>query len=163
MTRAALSLLVCVVSLASGPNQDSKVALKVTGDVGKPVSFTMDQLQKLKPAKAQLKEHDGTTSTYEGVSVSDVLSAASVSASEHPGKAVAIYVSAVASDEYQVVFGLGELTPDISGRNIVLAWKANGKPLGPNIGPLRIVVEGDKVQARCIRMVTELRVGQLRK
>ncbi len=123
----------------------------------------MAQLEKYKAVAVDMKDHDGSVIHYQGPLLADVLKDAGVSAGQHPGKAVAIYVSVVASDGYQVVFGLGELTPMISGRNIILAYRGNGKPLGENVGPLRVVVEGDKVQARCIRMVTELRVGKLRK
>jgi len=138
-------------------------AVTIDGDVASPKHFGLDDLAKFKQVTVSLTEHDGTASKYQGVEVSDLLKDAGISAGEHPGKAVATYVSVIASDGYQVVFGLGELTQMISGRTIILATSMNGKPLGANVGPFRIVVKDDKVQARCIRMVSELKVVQLRK
>jgi DMSO/TMAO reductase YedYZ molybdopterin-dependent catalytic subunit len=165
MFRFAALVFCCIVlfSVASPSPCISADTVSVDGDVASPKHYGLDELAKFKQVTVSLTEHDGTASKYEGVEVSDLLKDAGVSAGEHPGKAVAIYVSAIASDGYQVVFGLGELTQMISGRMIILATSMNGKPLGANFGPFRVVVKDDKVQARCIRMVTELKVVQLRK
>lgn len=164
MSRAAFGLLLCICSTAfAGGRPQAVDTLSVTGDVDTPLHLTRDDLAKYDSVKISLTGKDGTSTTYTGVSVADILKKAGVVASEHPGKAMAVSVTAVGTDGYEVVFGLGELTPAISGRTIILAYLGDGKPLGANVGPFRIVVDGDKMQARCARMVTELQVTKLRK
>ncbi len=156
-----LSFSLCLVStLLAHAATDS---VNVTGDVQKSLTLAVQDLIKHDAVTVDLHEKDGSMAKYKGVQLFDLLKDAGVAAGDHPGKAMAIMVTVVASDGYQVVFGLGELTPTISGRTIILAYEADGKPLGPNAGPFRLVIAGDKMPARCIRMVTEIRVTQLRK
>ncbi|HEY3780033.1 MAG TPA: molybdopterin-dependent oxidoreductase [Fimbriimonadaceae bacterium] len=151
-------ILVAAVSLASGAKRQATI-LDVTGEVPKALHLTMEDLQKMTHVKLDLKEHDGTTASYEGVPINEVLAAAGFQMAEHMrGKELAEYVLAHAQDDYEVVYGMGETEPSISGRTIIIAWSANDKALGAGVGPLRIVVEGDKKQARCIRMLTKLTV-----
>lgn len=61
------------------------------------------------------------------------------------------------------MFSLGELDPDMTDAQFLLADKANGKPLFGENGAFRLVVPKDKSGARSIRMLTTLNVVQLRK
>ncbi|MFY9673694.1 MAG: hypothetical protein WAK13_04545, partial [Terriglobales bacterium] len=58
---------------------------------------------------------------------------------------------------YKVAFALAEADPAFATRQIILADKRDGKPLGPKEGPFRIVAPGDKRPARWIRQVTEIK------
>ena len=78
-------------------------------------------------------------------------------------KALTTYVLAEAQDGYQVVFSVGELDPGLTDGQVLLADKANGKPLFGNNGAFRIVASGDKRPARSVRMLTKLEIVQLRK
>jgi DMSO/TMAO reductase YedYZ molybdopterin-dependent catalytic subunit len=150
-------------SFASGPVKQKEYSLGVTGDVPTPLHLTLAQLDGMTHKTLSLTEHDGTVNSYEGVPIDEVLAKAGLAMADHlRGKELATYVLAVADDGYEVAFGLGEVEPSISGRTIILAYKMNGKPLIASAGPVRIVVEGDKKQARCIRMVNELKVTALR-
>jgi len=61
-----------------------------------------------------------------------------------------------------VVFSLGELDPALTGSEIIVADRADGKPLVAPQGPLRIVVPNDTRPARSIRMLERLEVVRLR-
>ena len=63
-----------------------------------------------------------------------------------------------AADGYKAVFALAELDPAFAVRDIILADKRDGKPLGAKEGPFRIVAPGDKRGARWVRQVTALRL-----
>jgi hypothetical protein len=65
---------------------------------------------------------------------------------------------AAASDGYRVVFSLGELDPDMTDSQFLLADAANGKPLFGENGSFRLVIPTDKRGARSIRMLTSLEV-----
>lgn len=58
-----------------------------------------------------------------------------------------------ASDGYGVVYSLAELDPAMNDNQIIVADTMNGKALQPNQGPFKVVVPGDKLPARWIRMV----------
>ena len=67
-------------------------------------------------------------------------------------------VTLVAADGYQVTFSVGELEPTLTGRRAIVAWERDGKALGGNEAPLRLVVEGDRRPSRSIRQVIAVRV-----
>lgn len=137
-------------------------SLTVSGDVPKERHFSLADLAKLKHATVTLKEHDGTVNGFDGVALADVLVRAGLELGDHVrGKSLAGYVLVTASDGYQVLFGLGEIEPTISGRTIELCDRINGKAVPEGIGPVRLVVQDDKKPARCVRMVTSIKVVRL--
>jgi hypothetical protein len=70
---------------------------------------------------------------------------------------------ASAHDGYQVVFGFGELDPDLGNAKILIVDKRDGKLLFGYQGPIRLVVAGDKKAARSVRMLEKIEVVRLRK
>ena len=70
---------------------------------------------------------------------------------------------AEAQDGYQVIFSIGELDPGMTDTQILLADKANDKPLFGENGAFRLVIPKDKRGARSVRMLTKLEIIQLRK
>jgi DMSO/TMAO reductase YedYZ molybdopterin-dependent catalytic subunit len=162
VTRPALSLLLLLAGTV-GHAGSAEYRLSVSGDGLTPTSLSIAELEALPAQKASVHQADGTIAVYAGPSLIDVLKKAGLTVGNHPGKAMSAYVSVTASDAYEVVFGLGEVIPTISGRSILLATSMNGKPLAENDGPVRVVVDGDKAMARSERMVTGIKLVQLRK
>jgi hypothetical protein len=72
-------------------------------------------------------------------------------------------VLAEAQDGYQVIFSIGELDPLPGESPILVADKANGKPLFGENGAFRLVAPKDKRGARSVRMLTTLEVVQVKK
>src|SRR5271170_436908 len=106
-------LLLCSAALAA--TSDSAVLLKVEGAVKNPLALTAADLAQLPRSTAQF-ERDGETSTYEGVLLYDILVKAGVPLGrEMPGKPMASYILATASDGYQVVFAIPEVDPAFEG------------------------------------------------
>jgi DMSO/TMAO reductase YedYZ molybdopterin-dependent catalytic subunit len=68
------------------------------------------------------------------------------------------YLLAQAADDYRAVFALAELAPGFTDAVVLLADRRDGRPLGPDEGPLRLVVPHDKRQARWVRQVKSLTV-----
>jgi DMSO/TMAO reductase YedYZ molybdopterin-dependent catalytic subunit len=142
--------------------QDLK--LVVTGDVPTPLTLTASDLAAMPREQAEVAEQDGTKSTYEGVSLQDILKKAGMPIGRQMrGKSLAGYVLAEAKDGYQVVFGLGELEPSLGGAKVLVADKRDGKALFEYQGPMRLVVPADKEGARSVRMLEKLEVVMLRK
>jgi hypothetical protein len=77
------------------------------------------------------------------------------------GPALATYLVVEAADGYRAVFALPELDPAFTDRVVLLADQRDGKPLGGNAGPLRVIVPGEKRHARWVRQVKSLKVGRV--
>lgn len=59
---------------------------------------------------------------------------------------------------YRATFALAEIDPSTSDKVIVLADRRKGEPLSKEVGPLRMIVPGDKIHSRWVRQVTSIRV-----
>lgn len=142
---------------------ENAATLAIGGDVPHPLTVSEADLQSMPRVTVTFTDH-GVTTTYEGVRVSELLTRAGVPlGADLRGPALATYVLASAKDGYQVAFSLGELDPDLSGSRIIVADRADGKPLDGERGPFRIVSPQDTRGARSIRMLQRLEVVTLRK
>ena len=72
---------------------------------------------------------------------------------------MALFVIAEAGDGYRAVFSLAELDADFAAESVLVADTADGKELGADQGPLRLVVPGDKRQGRWVRMLRAIVVA----
>ncbi len=143
--------------------QSPAASVAVTGAVTTPLTLTAADLATM-PRATVTTNNNGIETVYEGVWISDVLKKAGVAmGSALRGPALSAYVVASASDGYQVVFSVGELDPEMTDGQYLLADKANGKAMFGETGSFRLVVPKDKRGARSIRMLTTLNVVQLRK
>lgn len=134
----------------------------VSGAVATPLTLSRSDLAGMTRASVTTNSN-GIATTYEGVWLSDVLKKAGVPIGAMRGAALSNYVVASASDGYQVVFSLGEIDPDMTDEQFLLADTANGKPLFGENGSFRLVVPKDKKGARSIRMLTGITVVQAKK
>ncbi len=122
----------------------------------------MEQLQKLPVVKVAVREHDGTDAEFAGITVAELLRRAGAPLGKQlRGPALAKVVVIHAADHYQAVFSLAELDPGMTDRITLLAWNRNNEPLSAAQGPLRLVVPGEKRQARWVRRVTAIEVVSL--
>jgi hypothetical protein len=101
-------------------------------------------------------EHTKADETYSGVQLIDLLTPLGVQAQPR-GKDFKLYVVAVGSDDYEVVYGMGEVTPDVHDATVIVADTENGKPLADD-GPLKMVATGEKRPARWVRNLIAIRV-----
>jgi DMSO/TMAO reductase YedYZ molybdopterin-dependent catalytic subunit len=140
----------------------SPAVLKVEGAVPTPLSLTAEDLAKMPRATAQLTA-DGTTTTYEGVLLYDILVKAGWQFGRGmTGKPMASYLLATGKDGYQAVFALPEIDPQFSGARVIIADKADGLPLPAREQPFRVVAPQDKMHARSIYSLVRLEVVRLR-
>lgn len=136
--------------------------VSVTGDVPKPESYSLEQLQKLHVVKVNARDHDGTDAEYTGVALDELLRRAGAPLGDRlRGAALTKAVVIHAADRYQAVFSLAELDPGMTDHTVLLAWSRNNAPLPPSQGPVRLVVPGEKRQPRWVRQVTAIEVVSL--
>jgi hypothetical protein len=101
-------------------------------------------------------EHAKANQTYSGVELIDLLKPLGVPEKPH-GKEFRLYVVAEGSDGYQVVYSLGEVTPDVHDGTVMVADTLDGKPIG-DTGPLQLVLTGEKRPARWVHNLVAIRM-----
>jgi hypothetical protein len=101
-------------------------------------------------------QHAKTNQTYSGVPLIDLLTSLGVPAKPQ-SKDFRLYVVAEGSDGYQVVYSIGEITPDVHDGTVLVADAMDGKPLGNN-GLFQLVATGEKRPARWVRNLVAIRV-----
>jgi hypothetical protein len=101
-------------------------------------------------------EHIKANQTYSGVPLASLLTSLGVPAKPH-GKDFKIYLVAEGSDGYEVVYSIGEVSPDVHDGTVLVADAVDGKPLG-NTGPVQLVATGEKRPARWVRNLVAIRV-----
>jgi hypothetical protein len=74
------------------------------------------------------------------------------------GGQLANYVLVTARDGYRAVFSLAELEPTLGNRKVLLVDRCDGKPLGDDDGPLRLIAPEESRPARWIRQVQSITV-----
>lgn len=101
-------------------------------------------------------EHEKINQTFSGVPLIELLKPLGVP-DKPRGKDFRLYLVAEGSDGYQVVYSLGEVTPDVHDATIIVADSLEGKPLA-GTGPLQLVATGEKRPARWVRNLVAIRV-----
>lgn len=137
----------------------TKSAIKVSGEVSKPITLTKEDLGKMERTTAILKDRDGKDVPYTGVAVQKILELAGVTMGKQlRGENLAKYLLVKCSDGYEIVFSLAELDKGFNDKLVILADQSNGSDLPLDKGPFRIIVQGEKVPARSSFQVVELMV-----
>jgi len=101
-------------------------------------------------------QHTKADETYSGVPLIDLLTPLGIH-DKPRGKDLRLYVVAAGSDGYEVVYSIGEITPDVSNGTVIVADTEDGKPL-TNDGPLKIVSTGENRPARWVRNLVAIHV-----
>ena len=129
--------------------------MRIGGDVERPLSLKGEDLAKLGRQPLRVQEHDGRESLFEGVSIGELLQLAGVPLGKDlSGERMLTYLVVEAADGYRVVFALPEIDPAFTDRTILLVDRRDEQPLSAHEAPLRVIVPGEKRQARRIRQVT---------
>jgi hypothetical protein len=101
-------------------------------------------------------EHAKADQTFSGVPLTALLTRLGVPEKPH-GKDFGLYLVAEGSDGYQVVYSIGEVTPDVHDGTTLVADTLDGKPLKEN-GIFQLVTTGEKRPARWVRNLVAIRV-----
>ena len=136
-----------------------KPSVAVRGEVAQPLKLDPADLAAMPRRSIKARDHDGRESVYDGVLVADILKKAGVKQGKDlRGELLAAYLLVEAADGYRVIFSLPELDEAFTDRVVLLADRKDGKSLSDREGPFRIVVPGEKRQARWIRQVTVMTI-----
>lgn len=163
-SRLSLLTVAALLGLFAPPEARTQPANTVVprtltiGGVGERlVTLSIEELRAL-PRTTVTTQSRGKTVTHEGVLVADVLRRAGLGAGHGHGSALMTVVVATSRDGYQVAFSMGELDPDLSASQILVADTQDGKPLPDDTGPFRIVAPKDLHGSRGVRALERLEV-----
>jgi hypothetical protein len=101
-------------------------------------------------------EHTKADETYSGVPLIALLTPLGVT-DKPRGKDLRLYVVAAGSDGYEVVYSIGEVTPDVHDATVLVADTENGAAINAD-GPLKLVATGEKRPARWVRNLVSIKV-----
>jgi hypothetical protein len=166
MIRAIVAATV-VVLLAATPAMAQTAStptdqLELVAQGGARQVLTRDSLARLPQEEVRGRIHGGPELVFRGPAVATVLALSGTATDRVRGKSLRLAVVAQARDDYAVTYSLGELSPGLSGRRMIVALTQDGAPLGEDDGPLRIVVEGDLHPSRWIRQLSRLSLVEVR-
>lgn len=133
--------------------------ITITGDDITPTTITKSMFTDMKQVIIMAKGHDDKVHRYSGVTFSDILAKAGVMLGDSAKrKTILSYVIVTAADNYKAIYTLSEIDPLFANRSIILADRADKKPLPAEDGPFQIIVPGEKKHGRWVRQVTGIQV-----
>ncbi len=147
--------------LAADPAPGDAAGMAVIRGSDKLATMTMGDLDKLQAIQVtpSFGGRGGQPATFEGPLLWTVLSEAHAVTFAKMGDQVRQVVSLTGSDGYTAVLGLGEISPDFEGKQVILAERMDGKPLGPD--HLRVVIPGDMKGGRSVRNIVAVGITPL--
>ncbi|WP_374405851.1 hypothetical protein [Pelagerythrobacter sp.] len=121
-----------------------------------PVAVNAALLEGLPVVEARLEAH-GEVSACTGPTLASVVARmGAASGREVRGEALRTAVLARARDGYAVLFSLGEIEPLLGDAPIIVATRCDDAPLDDEVGPYRLVAEGEARAARSVRQLESL-------
>jgi hypothetical protein len=152
-------LLFVLLLLASDARAQSGEDLRIDVGSGSRV-FAAAELGALPQETVKASAHGGPEQSFTGPLLATVLTHAGAKLEGLHGPALAQYVLVEARDDYRVVFAIAELSHEFRNERVILAHSVDGKPIGADQGPWKIIVEGESKPARWVRQVSALRLLQ---
>lgn len=133
-----------------------------TPSASQTVSISLAQLQAMPQVTLTIYDmHTHANVTFTGVPLPVLLKKVGMPEGEaFRGKAVRDYVVATGSDGYQALLSLAELETSFHPGMVLIADRADGKPLGTATGPFRLVVSLDRRPVRWVRNLVAVRIEQ---
>jgi hypothetical protein len=133
--------------------------ISISGDGITLLTFTKGMFADMKQVVIMAKGHDEKVHRYSGVTLADILAKAGVMLGDSAKrKTILSYVVITAADNYKAIYTLPEIDPLFANRSIILASRADKKPLSTEDGPFQIIVPGERKHARWVRQVTGIQV-----
>ena len=143
-------------SLAAAPPVER---LRVAVPGGTPLDLGAAEVAALPHTELRAVDAHGKGGLFRGVEVGELLRRAGAASGDAlRGSHLRDLVRVECADGYVVAFTLAELDPALGARRVLLADELDGKPLGAEQGPWRLVVPDDKRPARWARQVRSITV-----
>lgn len=142
----------CILPSVQKPAAAS--AVTVSGDVSEPLTIDNANSVRFAPLKADITQPSDSGSIqgeFEGISLVDVLKKSGARSLKSKSGFIDSFITARASDGYEVVLSYSELDRRLSIKTAFLAFHCNGFLITPTI-----VVPGDLTSARYVHEVSTI-------
>jgi DMSO/TMAO reductase YedYZ molybdopterin-dependent catalytic subunit len=143
--------------LLAGPVFAQAPSLSLEGKVKQPQHFSLADLKKLSAQHADVSyqtDRGPVTASFTGVLLWSLIEAAGGIDDAEKGAAIRHAIRVTAKDGYVMVTSTGEIAPEFGGKEALVAYERDGKPLDD----FRIVMPGDRHGARNVRDVVTITV-----
>ncbi|BAK71895.1 molybdopterin-dependent oxidoreductase [Arcobacter sp. L] len=158
-----LLILLFLTSLFSKDVSYETNELKIEALVEKKLVLNMDKLQEINDLRTGSKTITLTKNdtTYEGVLLKEIIDQAKINVKNRKDLNK-VYIMAIASDNYKVLFSWNELFNSKIGDNVLIFLKKNGKLLDKNEGKLALIsVEDINENPRHIKWLEKIIVNKI--
>jgi len=130
--------------------------VEVTGEVGRKLSLSVEDLRGLAQRRGQV-----AAGAYGGIRLTDLLEEADIRRDERHALR-RTYVVATASDGYHAVFSWGELFNTPVGREVLVAFERDGAPLRDGEGKIALVSLADeRIGPRHVKWLSRIDVRRV--
>ena len=158
----ALSVAVALIwTLGAGAAFAQTATLAIDGHVAHPAQVTLDQLKALPPVTLSLTfqtDHGPTTGTWTGALLLDIVKqAAPVDSGSDKSAPLQHTILARSHDGYGVALSIGEIDPRFAGKQVIVAYQRDGKPMENQT--FRLVVPGDAHGGRSVNDLVSLTIN----
>ena len=138
-------------------------SFRLGGQVSNPKTYDLQELRKLPRTRVHdvfISGEDVVEDTFTGVLLWDLIEAAEVIVAPNQKNDLLRHsVLITATDCYETLYSLGELSPGHGGSHpVIVAFQRDGALLGPDEGMARIINPGGKFGARRMQNITRIRV-----
>ena len=133
------------------------LAVLGVGPEVEPLPYNVAELKAMPRVELTVME-DGNKITYSGVPLSYLLKA-HLTGSNRMADLRKLSDAAIliqAKDNYQAVFSAVEAAMDTDGTKYLIAFERDGRPLDDKQGPAKMIVPGDPIKVRWIRMIDKV-------
>jgi hypothetical protein len=158
MTRILSAALALTLALWAAPLWAQPVTLSVEGHVAHPLKLTLDQVKALPPVTVSTtfqSDHGPQTGTYTGARLLDIVKqAAPVDQGSDRGAPWRHTIIATGHDGYGVAVAIGEIDPRFAGKQVLVAYARDGKPMKDQT--FRLIVPGDAHGGRSVNDLASL-------
>ena len=153
----AAALVALLASASAAAQGDTPAGLAIQGRVEHPRTLALTDLQGLPPVTVEVEhahERDAQRHTFTGALLWPLITAAGPV--DDPGKRTFLQHTVLArgQDGYAVALAVGELDPNFEGKQVLVAYAEDGKPL-PS---LRLVVPADARGGRSVHDLVAVEV-----
>ena len=161
MSKILSTALAFALALWATPLWAQPKTLSVEGHVAHPQKLTLEQVKALPPVTVSLRfqsDHGPQTGTYTGALLLDIVKqAAPVDQGSDKGAPWRHTIIATGSDGYGVALAIGEIDPRFAGKQVLVAYERDGKPMDDQT--FRLVVPGDAHGGRSVNDLASLTIN----
>jgi DMSO/TMAO reductase YedYZ molybdopterin-dependent catalytic subunit len=161
MRKSVPAALAVAFALWAAPAAAQSANFSVDGHVAHPGPVTLDQVKALPPVTVSLtfqSDHGPQTGTWTGALLLDIVKqAAPVDSSPDKSAPLQHTILARGRDGYGVALAIGEIDPRFAGKQVIVAYQRDGKPMEGQT--FRLVVPGDAHGGRSVNDLISLTIN----